>query len=86
MTIHDYISAHPDDPLRIILYEPAPDVLDDRGEPVCGGEGKSAVVFDSTISGDLPFDLPWREITAINEGDDGVTELEFIPDDELFLF
>jgi len=80
-TIGEWIDAHPGDHLRVILYEPAPDVIDENGNTVCGGEGTSTVVFDSTVAGDFPFDLIWRTITTINEGDDGIPELEFIVDD-----
>ena len=80
MTVHDWISQHPDDHLRIIEYIPAPDVKDEHGCWVCGGEGESTTVFDSTTGeGDLQTYL-LKEITAENEGDDEVTELEFIPD------
>ena len=54
MTVYDWISAHPDDHLRIIQYTPAPDVQDEHGSWVCGGEGDSTTVFDSTTGeGDL---------------------------------
>lgn len=80
MTVYDWISAHPDSHLRIIQYTPAPDVKDKHGNWVCGGEGTSQTMFDSTTGeGDLQAYL-LKEITAENEGDDGVTELEFIPD------
>ena len=82
MKIYDWITAHPDDHLRIILYTPAPDVMDDRGHLVCGGEGTSSVVFDSTTGeGDLSPDLLLKDISAVNEGDDGVAELEFLPEE-----
>lgn len=80
MTVYDWITKHPDDHLRIVQYTPAPDVKDEHGQLVCGGEGDSEIVFDSaTGEGDLQAYL-LKEITAENEGDDGITELEFIPD------
>lgn len=86
MTIYDWITKHPDDQLRIVQYTPAPDVLDDRGNLVCGGEGTSVTVFDSTTGeGDLAPDLLLKEI--INSVDDiepddaGVYELEYMPDE-----
>lgn len=80
MTVYDFITKHPDKHIRIIRYTPAPDIMDEHGQLVCGGEGDSEVVFDSTTGeGDLQTYL-LNEITAENEGDDGVTELEFIPD------
>ena len=82
MKIVNWIDAHPDDHLRIIRYDPAPDVMNDRGALVCGGEGTSTVMFDSTTGeGDLSPDLLLQDITAINEGDDDVAELEYIPDE-----
>ena len=81
MKIVDWTDKHPDDPLRVILYTPAPDIVADDGHLMIGGEGTSTVVFDSTVSGDFPFDLCLKEITAINTGSDGVTELEYMPDD-----
>lgn len=42
------------------------------------GEGDhTTTVFDSTVSGDIPFDLCDKTITAINTGDDGVLEIEY---------
>ena len=41
------------------------------------GDGKNVTVFDSTISGDIHFDLMMRRITAINMGNDGVIEIEY---------
>lgn len=85
MTIHDWISKHPDAHLKIIRYEPAPDIEDEHGNLVCGGEGISTVMFDSTTGeGDLAPDLLLKEI--INSVDDeepdedGAYELEYIPD------
>lgn len=90
MTIYDFINAHPDAHLRIILYTPAPDAMDDNGNLVCGGEGTSEVVFDSTTGdGDLAPDLMLKEIINSPEdevpdesiGDpDYVYELEYMPD------
>lgn len=34
-------------------------------------------VFDSTVSGDISFDIVFQFITAINMGDDGVVEIEY---------
>ena len=82
MKVYDWITQNPDSHLRVIRYDPAPDVLDDRGCLVCGGEGTSTVMFDSTTGdGDLSPDLMLVDISAINEGDDGTPELEYIPDD-----
>ena len=82
MKIVNWIDAHPDDHLRIIRYDPAPDVMNDRGELVCSGEGTSTVMFDSTTGeGDLSPALLLQDITTINEGDDEVAELEYIPDE-----
>lgn len=88
MTIYDFITAHPADHIRIIRYEPAPDIMDEHGNLRCGGEGTSTVVFDSTTGeGDLSPDLLLKEI--INEGDDGFNdeschELEYMPDEYWF--
>ena len=41
------------------------------------GGDETITVFDSTISGDIHFDLMMRRITAINMGDDGVIEIEY---------
>lgn len=87
MKIANWIDKHPNDHLRIIKYEPAPDVIDNHGDHVCGGEGKSTIVFDSTSGdGDIPFDLYMKDVTAINEGNDGIAELEYIPDEYYFLY
>lgn len=90
MTIYEFISKHPDDHIRIIQYEPAPDVMDEHGNLVCGGEGTSTVVFDSTTGdGDLSPDLMWKDIVNSPEDEltdedlmdpDHVWELEYIPD------
>ena len=89
MTIHDWITAHPDDHLRIIRYDPAPDVMDEHGNLVCGGEGTSTVMFDSTTGdGDLAPDLLLKEI--VNSWDEtgpdetGAYELEYITDEYWF--
>ena len=86
MTIYDWITKHPDDHLRIIQYTPAPDVLDDHGNLVCGGEGTSVTVFDSTTGeGDLAPDLLLKEvINSVDDNgpdDEGVYELEYMPDE-----
>ena len=86
MTIYDWISKHPDDHIRIIRYEPAPDIMDEHGNLCCGGEGTSTVVFDSTTGeGDLAPDLLLKEIinSVDDEGPDenGVYELEYMPDE-----
>ena len=86
MLVSDYINSRPDGHFRVIRYVPAPDALDKDGNLICGGEGTSTVVFDSTVSGDFPPDLLWKEITAINEGDDGVPEVEYMPDEYYTLF
>ena len=49
-------------PLRILWYN---------------GGNETVTVFDSTISGDIHFDLMFKSITAINTGDDGVLEIEY---------
>lgn len=91
MTVHEFISKHPNNHLRIIQYTPAPDVMDDNGNLVCGGEGTSVTVFDSTTGdGDLAPDLMLKEI--INSPEEELTneeltdpnyvyELEYIPDE-----
>lgn len=38
------------------------------------------VVFDSRESGDVPPDVMMRWISAVNTGDDGVLEIEYISD------
>lgn len=88
MTINDWIAANPDKHLRIIRYEPAPDIIDENGNLACGGEGTSTVMFDSTTGdGDLAPDLMMREIiNTWEEGpdDDGAYELEYLPDEYWF--
>ena len=49
-------------PLRILKY--------------IGGD-ETVTVFDSTVSGDIHFDLMFKSITAINSGDDRVLEIEY---------
>ena len=53
-------------PLRILHY--------------LGHEDETRTVFDTTVSGwgDLPFDLIDKSISAINTGDDGVIEIEYV--------
>lgn len=90
MTIYEFISKHPDDHIRIIQYTPAPDIMDENGNLVCGGEGTSVTVFDSTTGdGDLSPDLMWKDIVNSPEDEmtdedlmnpDHVWELEYIPD------
>ena len=41
------------------------------------GGDETITVFDSTVSGDIHFDLMMKSITAINTGDDGVLEIEY---------
>ncbi len=41
------------------------------------GGDETVTMFDSTVSGDIPFDLMMKSITAINPGDDGVLEIEY---------
>ena len=41
------------------------------------GDDKTVTVFDSTISGDIHFDLKFKSVIAINPGDDGVLEIEY---------
>ena len=41
------------------------------------GGNETVTVFDSTVSGDIHFDLMMRRITAISMGEDGVVEIEF---------
>ena len=86
MTVYDWITKHPDDHLRITCYTPAPDVKDEHGCWVCGGEGTSKVVFDSTTGeGDLAPDLMLKEvINSVDDNgpdDEGVYELEYMPDE-----
>lgn len=90
MTVHDFISKHPYDHLRIIRYTPAPDIQDEDGHWMIGGEGTSTVVFDSTTGdGDLSPDLVLKEIINDPEetgpGEDGAYELEYMPDEEYWL-
>lgn len=89
MSIHDFITAHPDDHIRIIRYTPAPDKMDEYGRLYCDEEGKSETVFDSTTGdGDLSPDLLLKELTTISEctTSDGnqLYELEYIPDEYYF--
>lgn len=86
MTIHDWITAHPNDHLRIIRYVPAPDIIDEHGNLSCGREGTSTIVFDSTTGdGDLAPDLMLMEI--VNDWEEtgpdnsGAYELEYIPNE-----
>ena len=86
MKIYNWITAHPDDHLRIIRYEPAPDILDEHGNLTCGGEGTSTIMFDSTTGeGDLAPDLMLQDITndweETGPDDTGAYELEYIPDE-----
>ena len=41
------------------------------------GGDETITVFDSTVSGDMHFDLMFQTITAINTGDDGILEIEY---------
>ena len=41
------------------------------------GGDETVTMFDSTVSGDIHFDLMMKYITAINPGDDGVLEIEY---------
>ena len=41
------------------------------------GGDETVTMFDSTVSGDIHFDLMMKSITAINPGDDGVLEIEY---------
>lgn len=79
--IYEWIQKYPNIPFRVLRYDPAPDVLDENGNYVCGGEGTTTVMFDSTQSGDIPFDLYRRDIIAVNIGDDEIPELEYLPDE-----
>lgn len=86
MRIYDFLTEHPDDHIRIIRYEPAPDIMNDRGELVCGGEGTSTVVFDSTTgAGDIAPDLMLEFVSTSydDETDDGdpLHIVEYIPDE-----
>ena len=80
MRIYDWITNHPDDPFRVIEYVPAPDIIDALGSPACGGEGTSTVMFDTETGIGNLSDLLLHDITTINEGDDGIPELEYIPE------
>lgn len=92
MTIYDWITAHPDDHLRVILYEPAPDIDDGPyGSPACRDEGTSTIMFDSTTGeGDLTPDLLLKEIInswdiAFDEDENGIVyNLEYMPDEYYF--
>lgn len=42
------------------------------------GGDEFVTVFDSAISGDISFDLMFKRISAINTGDDGVIEIEYL--------
>lgn len=91
MTIYDFITAHPDNHIRVIRYEPAPDVIDEHGCPSCGGEGTSTVVFDSTTGdGELSPDLLLMDVINSPEDEatdddlcnpDYVYELEYMPEE-----
>ena len=82
MTINDYVNLNHDKLFRIIQYIPAPDILDNDGNFICGGEGESIVVFDNTTGKhDIPFDIMRCDITTINTGDDNIPEVEYIPDE-----
>ena len=65
MYIHELIS-NPEfnfnAPFRILQY--------------LGGD-ETVTMFDSTVSGDIHFELMTKYITAINPGDDGVLEIEY---------
>lgn len=83
MTVYDFITAHPDDHIRIIRYEPAPDVIDKHGNLSCGGEGTSTTVFDSTTGeGDLSPDLLLKDI--INSPEDEMTDDELLDPDHVY--
>ena len=43
-----------------------------------GPNDEAQTVFDSTESGDFPFDLAFKTISAINMGSDGVVEIEYV--------
>ncbi len=40
-------------------------------------DGRAFTVFDSTVSGDIHFDLMMRSISAITTGDDGILEIRY---------
>lgn len=40
-------------------------------------ENESVLMYDSTLSPDLPFDLMGNHISAINNGSDGIVEIEY---------
>lgn len=81
MTVYEWIVSHPRTAFRVIRYVPAPDVVDDHGTLACGGEGESTVVYDSDAGIGVLSDLLRYELTTINDGDDGVPELEYMPDE-----
>ena len=86
MTIGDLTNIYPNAHVRVIRYCPAPDIMNEHGDLVCGGEGESTIVFDSTTGdGDMPFDLFDEEATTYNMDSeyDGcpVLEIEYIPDE-----
>ena len=39
--------------------------------------GETITVFDSDISGDMPFDLMFKTVAAISSGDDEILEIEY---------
>ena len=41
------------------------------------GDDETETMFDSSVSGDIHFDLMMKYITAINPGDDSVLEIEY---------
>lgn len=41
------------------------------------GNGEKITVFDTTISGDMSYDLMFEKIYAINTGKDGILEIEY---------
>lgn len=43
-----------------------------------GTDDNTEVMFDSEQGADFPFDLEAKWISAINEGDDGVLEIEYV--------
>ena len=40
-------------------------------------DGEAVTVFDSTVSGDIHFDVMFRTVTAVSIGADGVIEIEY---------
>ena len=49
-----------------------------RYEPSNGEEGEVVLIFDSEKDSDISFDLCSKNISAINQAEDGTVEIEYI--------